>query len=57
MALRPVVGFSLAGIIADAALPRRNMVDPVPTQCMMVDREFPRRPFNTLGFLNTVEGP
>ena len=25
---------------------RRNMVDPVPTQCMMVDREFPRRPFD-----------
>ncbi len=23
-----------------------NMVDPVPTQCMMVDREFPRRPFD-----------
>jgi hypothetical protein len=22
------------------------MVDPVPTQCMMVDREFPRRPFD-----------
>jgi len=23
-----------------------NMVDPVPTQCMMVDREFPRRPLD-----------
>jgi hypothetical protein len=34
------------GVIADAALPRQNMVDPVPTQCMMVDREFPRRPFD-----------